>query len=409
MAKPATGAKAPPFQRKFGLNELWRTAIWGFCAAFALLVVTYAATSDIGQDRLQQTAADVREFFHPSGIKPPRPLDAQEGRQLAEIVRRLTADRDQLVADNGRLMSRIASLERSVDDVTGSIARAKAAQAAAQIAAQNRPDSAPVTAPPAAAPMPPAAEDTTSSIGTPVPPPPSLPPGKFEYGLDLGSATTIEGARALWTLAHKRYGAQIEGLQPIVQLRDRARLAGSHGPAGVELRLIVGPLPNAATAARYCATLAAAGATCKPAPLRRPAPRLALIAALVSSMALSLHRPSLRQAIVLAVIAAAALTYGFVLRYQIIENATIGVGCDSDGANWMCASRRTAIALYTPEGFGIVALGAALLNLLRPSIVFWAIALAAGCAGIVLYNAALSALAAGLLLLSLARPVPEAS
>jgi hypothetical protein len=54
-------------------------------------------------------------------------------------------------------------------------------------------------------------------------------------------------------------------------------------------------------------------------------------------------------------------------------------------------------------------LAAALLNLLRPSVVLWAIALAAGGAGIVLYNAALSSLAVALLILSLARPVPEAS
>jgi len=59
--------------------------------------------------------------------------------------------------------------------------------------------------------------------------------------------------------------------------------------------------------------------------------------------------------------------------------------------------------------FGIVALGAALLNLLRPSVVFWALALLAGDAGIVLYNTALSALAMALLILSLARSVPEAS
>jgi hypothetical protein len=186
-------------------------------------------------------------------------------------VRRLTADRDQLVADNGRLTSRLATIERSVDDITGSIARTKAAQASAQshpVLAQPL-AAAPPTAPPAAPPAP--DDDATSSISTPVPaapvpPPPPMSPGKFEYGLDLGSATTIEGARALWALAYKRYGAQIEGLRPIVQLRERARPAGSPGPARVELRLIVGPLPNAATAARYCATLAATGATCQPAP-----------------------------------------------------------------------------------------------------------------------------------------------
>jgi hypothetical protein len=65
--------------------------------------------------------------------------------------------------------------------------------------------------------------------------------------------------------------------------------------------------------------------------------------------------------------------------------------------------------LFTPQTFGLVAVGAAVLNLLRPSVVFWAIALAAAGAGIVLYNAALSAVAVALLILSLARPVPEAS
>jgi hypothetical protein len=126
-------------------------------------------------------------------------------------------------------------------------------------------------------------------------------------------------------------------------------------------------------------------------------------------MARPLHRPTLRQAICLAILALAALTYGFWMRYQVIEQSAVGIACEAGGANWLCASRRTAIALFTPEAFGIVALGASLLNLLRPSVIFWGIALLAGGAGLVLYNTALSALAAALLILSLARPVPEAS
>src|SRR6476646_1146295 len=126
-------------------------------------------------------------------------------------------------------------------------------------------------------------------------------------------------------------------------------------------------------------------------------------------MSRPLFRPTPRQAASLAAIAVASLTYGFFIRYQVIEQSAVGIACESNGANWLCANRRTAIALFTPEVFGIVALGAALLNLLRPSVVFWALALLAGGAGIVLYNTALSALATGLLILSLARPVPEAS
>jgi len=48
----------------------------------------------------------------------------------------------------------------------------------------------------------------------------------------------------------------------------------------------------------------------------------------------------------------------------------------------------------------------ALLNLCRPWIVLVAIALIAGGAGIVLYNAVLSSFAVAALILSLARPAP---
>jgi hypothetical protein len=63
--------------------------------------------------------------------------------------------------------------------------------------------------------------------------------------------------------------------------------------------------------------------------------------------------------------------------------------------------------LFTPSSFGWTALGAALLNFLRPSLVLCAVTLLSGGIGIVLYNVALSALAIAILLLSLARPAPE--
>jgi hypothetical protein len=122
-----------------------------------------------------------------------------------------------------------------------------------------------------------------------------------------------------------------------------------------------------------------------------------------------LYRPTVRQAAGLAAIALAALTYGFFMRYNVIEQSDVGIACGAGSADWLCASRRIAIALFTPQAFGIAALAAALLNLLRPSIVFWAVALLAAGVGIVLYNTALCALAVAILILSLARRVPEAS
>jgi hypothetical protein len=126
-------------------------------------------------------------------------------------------------------------------------------------------------------------------------------------------------------------------------------------------------------------------------------------------MSRPLYQPSLWGIAWLAIVGIAALCYGFYLRYQVIEQASVGIACDGGLNTWLCASRRAAIALFTPQSFGFTALGAALLNLLRPSIVLWTIALIAGGIGIVLYNVALSALAVALLILSLARPAPEPS
>jgi hypothetical protein len=60
--------------------------------------------------------------------------------------------------------------------------------------------------------------------------------------------------------------------------------------------------------------------------------------------------------------------------------------------------------LFNYNVFGWAALGVAVLNLWRPSVVWTSLALVAAGFGVVLHNADLSALAAGVLILSLARP-----
>jgi len=79
-----------------------------------------------------------------------------------------------------------------------------------------------------------------------------------EYGLDLGGASTVDGVRALWTTAQRRYASQLDGLHPILRLRERTR------SAGVELRLVVGPITSAPAAAKLCLAMSALGATCQP-------------------------------------------------------------------------------------------------------------------------------------------------
>jgi hypothetical protein len=120
-----------------------------------------------------------------------------------------------------------------------------------------------------------------------------------------------------------------------------------------------------------------------------------------------LFRPSLQQCVWLAAITLTVLTYALYLRHLVIEQSAVGIACQSGTQSWLCSSRRIAIALFTPSVFGIVALGAALLNLARPTFILCAIALVAAGFGIVLYNVALSALAIALLIVSLARPAPE--
>ncbi len=60
--------------------------------------------------------------------------------------------------------------------------------------------------------------------------------------------------------------------------------------------------------------------------------------------------------------------------------------------------------LFNEGVFGAVALGTALLHLLWPSLMLFALALAAASFGLVMQNGALAGLAAGLLVISLARP-----
>jgi hypothetical protein len=234
-----------PVRSTLSLRDLFRLAVWGMSAGCALFIALYAATTEIGQARLHLAFAEIHELLMPANAEPIRPLDAREGRRLADIVRSLDADREQLLA-------RVAMLEQRVVDITEPILRAETAAQPTLPAFSIAPAE---QTPPKSAPD----ENITSSM----PIPPQQPPGpntaKTEFGLDLGSATTVEALRTAWATALRRHGTPLEGLRPLVQMRERPRRAGR------ELRLVAGPLPNAAAAARLCLSMTAAGAICAPA------------------------------------------------------------------------------------------------------------------------------------------------
>jgi hypothetical protein len=84
---------------------------------------------------------------------------------------------------------------------------------------------------------------------------PAVPAQRTEFGIDLGSANSLEGLRATWqrlTKTNKTLGA----LHPIVVVKERG--------SGVQLRLVAGPISDAATAAKLCAGMAAADYVCEP-------------------------------------------------------------------------------------------------------------------------------------------------
>ncbi len=120
-----------------------------------------------------------------------------------------------------------------------------------------------------------------------------------------------------------------------------------------------------------------------------------------------LFLPSARATNALLIVGFCSLSYALYMRYLAVEQSSVGLACAAGLNTWLCYSRHIAIALFTNSVFGIAALLLAAVNLLRPTLVIFALALAAACLGIVLYNVASSSLAAGLLVLSFARRAPE--
>jgi hypothetical protein len=121
---------------------------------------------------------------------------------------------------------------------------------------------------------------------------------------------------------------------------------------------------------------------------------------------MKLFLPSARAINWLLIVGFCSLGYALYLRYLGLEQSSVGLACAAGLDTWLCFSRHIAALLFTHSLFGIAALALAALNLWRPSPILLALAIAAACFGVVLYNAGLSSLAVGLLLLSLARPVP---
>lgn len=254
--------------RRFDLRALSRLTAWGGAAALALAAAVFASQTENGSRRLAAaTSADSPARAVATVKIPPHREQEWEIARLEAQLRTLTSDRD-------RLAERVASLEHNIEDITGSIKR----QSTQTITSAPPAAAIPVISPPAtteakqtekpapalaeAAPPAAAPEQAAAPAHEPVPLPPvrvaALPPEvpapKPEFGVALASSSNLEVLHLQWGALKANYGPLLAGLRPIA--------AREHRGTTTYYRLVLGPLPNAAAAAKLCARLTAARAVC---------------------------------------------------------------------------------------------------------------------------------------------------
>lgn len=296
---------APPRLRLFASERtgdqalLWRLGAWGGIAVAALIIAIVVARSPVAARHGALTEANA--------------VIAVQARQLQQAIRqgdletrRLSAALETLNADRDRLFTRVTALERELESVTGSVKKLAAAPPAPVVAQPSPPPAiaAPQSATVAAKPSPvppepiPPAQDAIVAAAPPKPDAPKpevtasiapkptivvtekpaaaekLPvivqPTEAEkakasaiaaakqqpLGMDLGSASSIDGLRAVWASTRTTHPAAVEGLQPIITLQE------PKNGLGLQLHLVAGPLPDAASVAARCAPLIEATRPC---------------------------------------------------------------------------------------------------------------------------------------------------
>lgn len=274
-------------------HALLRLGVWGFAAVGAVTLGILSGQLPINFQRSQSAANEPADRARQ--VETALQENRLEARRLAAAIETLNSDRD-------RLFARLSGLEQGLDVITGSIKKAEEKPAAVPWPDVPMPPiigSAPATIA-ALAPAPPVPSPAAATPpGEPAPAPtvvaalpeptvadvPSKPPSVIqampipdpkpaateadaaspaetevepaEFAIDLGSASSINGLRALWRGVVKSHKAHVDGLRPLIAVRER------RNGSGVQLRLIAGPIKDAAAAARLCASLSEADKDCE--------------------------------------------------------------------------------------------------------------------------------------------------
>ena len=86
---------------------------------------------------------------------------------------------------------------------------------------------------------------------------PELTVQRTEFGVDVGGANSIPGLRALWRgLIKSRANTALTKLRPIIVIKENTN------GLGMQLRLVAGPITDAAAAAKICASLTVSDRSC---------------------------------------------------------------------------------------------------------------------------------------------------
>ena len=300
----------------FDRRTLWRLGSWGAAAVGAVVVAVMSNHSSIGLHRDQVAGTDLAR--QSQQIQSVAKESQNEARRLASAIETLNGDRDRLysrvtVLEQG-LESVTGAIARQNPAAASPQAPATASAATEPQSAPQNPVAAPVVSPVAAAapatpaekpavdtaaarnsgpaPVPSVAQGTPNSPATPTvmplmasksilappetaanavtasPMPEVVAPAasaddaerdppwaasskvavqRTEFGVDVGGANSLGGLRALWR--GLKSNTALAALRPIIVVKE------STTGLGMQLRLVAGPLADAAAAAKICAAL----------------------------------------------------------------------------------------------------------------------------------------------------------
>ena len=303
-------------------SALWRLGSWGAAAVGVVIVALLASQSSIGWRREQVAAADL--LRQSQQIQVLAKENQNETRRLASAIDTLNSDRDRLYSRVTVLEQGLDSVTGAITRQNSAAASAQPAPASSPTAetqpVPQSPGPAPAASPvattvaaipekprtalpeqAAAAASSPAQGTSNAPAATPATPlmasksimaPPDSAAGKLiepdpvtppkpevtasapkddsaerdesqavqrtEFGGDLGGANSLNGLRALWRgLLKSKSTASLATLRPIIVVKE------SNTGLGMQLRLVAGPLSDAATAAKICAAMIESQRSCE--------------------------------------------------------------------------------------------------------------------------------------------------